>query len=283
MDNCSEISFSLPKSADCYDYESRVGCSENGDCSAAVTINVSDANSEYVRDAMRHPEGESWTQACPAFNLTGSSGHYDPSQTAMCSFELCPGEYYTAYVKDCTHDTRVDLFSYSDVQYTNYNLACEDNVGEDEVAKLYFDTIGHDSCRLFSFYAFCDSHDSTEWCSGSIELTKKTFPVVNITWTGSALSAQPEDILQFSMSNMTVDYDYWNYGEVSFWVVVYKTDMLEHQEHCGYRDYTRGDFYDYVGELSAVSCSLFCHRMFVYCASKIGLHCRVLRVVCSGR
>jgi hypothetical protein len=248
MDNCSEISFSLPKYLDCQKYESRVGCWENTDCSAQVTINVTDTNAEYVGDVVHTPEGESWTQACPQFNVTGSEVYFDPSQTAVCSFELCPGEYYFAFVRNCTHDTQVDLFSYSDVQYSNYNLACQDSTSEDKVAKLYFDTIGHDSCRLFSFYSFCDSSDPSVWCSGQVVLAKRTFPTVDITWSDEATSAKEGDSLQFSMSNLTIDYDYWDFGEVSFWVVVYKTDMLLNQEHCGFRDYTSGDFYDYIGE-----------------------------------
>lgn len=249
MDNCSEISFSLPSSYECHKYETRVGCLENTDCSAQVTINVTDSNTEYVRDFIRHPEGDSWNQACKKFNLTGSSLFYDETQTTVCSFELCPGEYFETFVRNCVGSTQVDLFSYSDVQYSNYNVACQDDENSDLVARLFFDTIGHDSCRLFSFYSFCDSTNPSEYCSGQIVLKKRTFPTVGITWSEDSLTAQEGDTLQFTLSDMTIEYDYWDFGEVSFWVVVYKTDMLEHQEHCGYRDFTSGDFYDYVGKL----------------------------------
>ena len=197
---------------------------------------------------MKHPEGDSWNQACPKFNLTGSTTFYDFSQTSVCSFELCPGEYYSAFIRNCVGDTQVDLFSYSDVQYSGYNIACEDDEDSDKVAKLYFDTIGHDSCRLFSFYSFCDSIETSEYCSGQVVLTKRTFPSVGVTWSEDYSTAQAGDTLKFTLSDMTIDFDYWDFGEVSFWVVVYKTDMFANQEHCGYRDYTSGDFYDYVGK-----------------------------------
>lgn len=245
-------------------------CWENTDCSAQVTINVTESPKEYVRDVIRQPEGDSWTQGCPKFNVTGSLEYFDPSQTSVCSFELCPGEYFNAFIRNCVGNTQVDLFSYSDVQFSNYNLACEEDEDNFEVAKLYFDTIGHDSCRLFSFYSFCDSGDTSEYCSGQVVLTKKTFPTVNITWSDASFTAQEGDTLQFTLSDMAIDYNYWDYGEVSFWVVVYKTDMLENQEHCGYRDFTSNDFYDYVGK-EAKYLRVYVHSLCVYIFDTVSL------------
>lgn len=248
LDNCSEISFSLPHSMDCQKFESRVGCVGNTDCSAQVLINVTEFNTAYVRDVIKKPEGDTWNQRCPGFNLSGSATFFDPAETSVCSFELCPGDYFRAFIADCKHNTEVDLFSYSDVQYSNYNLACVDDDDKDNVAKLYFDTIGLDSCRLFSFYAFCDSADPSTWCSGQVVLTKYTYPSVAITWSSASFTAKEGDALTFMLSDMSIDMDYWNFGEVSFWVVVYKSDMLKHQEHCGYRDYSDNDFFDEIGE-----------------------------------
>jgi hypothetical protein len=247
MDNCSEISFSIPNKVDCQRYESRVGCMDMTNCSAQVTINVTEVNANYVRDVIKSPEGETWHQACPGFNLTGSEISFDPSQTAVCSFELCPGEYYRAFIRDCQKNAEVDLFSYSDVQYSNYNLACEDDEDNDKVANLYFDTIGHESCQLFSFYSFCNSNNPEERCSGQVVLSKFTFPTVNITWSEDSLNAEVGDELKFTLTDMTIDENYWDFGEVSFWVVLYKTDMFENQEYCGFRDYSNYNFFDYVG------------------------------------
>ena len=213
-----------------------------------MIVNVTDIDTTYTKDVMKHPEGDSWNQACPKFNLTGSSQFYDPEETSVCTFELCPQEYYKAVIRNCEKDVQVDLFSYSDVQYTNYNLACEDDYDNGKVAILYFDTIGVESCRLFSFYSFCDSVDDSEWCSGQLVLTKRSYPSVGISWSDDSKSARGGDNLKFVLSDMTIDYDYWDYGEVSFWVVIYKEDMLTNQEYCGYRDYSSTDFYDYIGK-----------------------------------
>lgn len=225
-----------------------MGCVDNSNCAAQVSVNVTEVSGDYVRDVIKHPEGDSWNQACPKFNLSGSDMFFDPSETTACSFELCPGEYYRAFIRNCQHSSQVDLFSYSDVQYSNYNLGCENDEDNDKVEILYFDTIGHDSCRLFSFYSFCDSSNPLEWCSGQVVLTKRTFPTVGITWSDDSRNAKAGDELTFTLSDMTIDEDYWNFGEVSFWVVMYKTDMLENQEYCSYRDYTNYDFFDYLGE-----------------------------------
>ena len=180
---------------------------------------------------MATTSGDTWTYACPPFDLEASSDEYgDADKAALCAFQACPGHFYSIEMSAC-HDSPyayMDLYSYSET-HAYRSGSC--------TVSMTF--MGLEECQLVFVYQYC-------WggtCHGQTNIAATPIPPSTVLWDPEAVNTTTGEPLHFSLLGTGVSLSSYQPEAV---VTLFRSDMLQRIKDCQYYSYYEGDIYQYL-------------------------------------